>query len=247
MELSFLGAAHEVTGSCHYLKACGLHILVDCGMQQGPDEYENQEIPVNPAEIDYVLLTHAHIDHSGRLPLLYAKGFRGTVIATEATVDLCGIMLRDSAHIQMFEAEWRNRKAKRSGHPEYVPLYDMNDAEGVLKRFRSCQYGEIIRLSASVEIRYVDVGHLLGSASIEVWVEENSEKRKIVFSGDIGNINQPLLRDPQKIEDADYVVMECTYGDRSHDAPPDYAKELANVIQRTFDRGGNVVIPSFAV
>ena len=221
MVLNFLGAAHEVTGSCHYLKVCGLHILVDCGMQQGPDDYENQEIPVNPAEIDYVLLTHAHIDHSGRLPLLYAKGFRGAVIATEATEDLCGIMLRDSAHIQMFEAEWRNRKAKRSGHPEYVPLYDMNDAEGVLKRFRSCQYGEIIRLSASVEIRYVDVGHLLGSASIEVWVEENSEKRKIVFSGDIGNINQPLLRDPQKIEDADYVVMGCTYGDRGHEAPPD--------------------------
>lgn len=247
MELNFLGAAHEVTGSCHYLKVCGLHILVDCGMQQGPDEYENQEIPVNPAEIDYVLLTHAHIDHSGRLPLLYAKGFRGTVIATEATEDLCGIMLRDSAHIQMFEAEWRNRKAKRSGRPGYVPLYDMNDAEGVLKRFRSCRYGEVIRLSASVQARFIDVGHLLGSASIEVTAEENNQTRKIVFSGDIGNLNQPLLRDPQYLSDADYVVMECTYGDRSHDVPPDYARELAGVIQRTFDRGGNVVIPSFAV
>ena len=247
MELHFLGAAHEVTGSCHYLKACGLHILVDCGMQQGPDEYENQEIPVNPAEIDFVLLTHAHIDHSGRLPLLYAKGFRGRVITTEATADLCGIMLRDSAHIQMFEAEWRNRKAKRAGQAPYIPLYDMEDAEGVLKRFSSCRYGETIRLSDAVSVRFTDVGHLLGSASIEVWLEERGEKRKIVFSGDIGNVNQPLLRDPQYLTEADYVVMECTYGDRSHQPPPDYARELADVIQRTFDRGGNVVIPSFAV
>ena len=247
MKITFIGATHEVTGSCYYLEAAGHKFLVDCGMEQGPDYYENAEIPVALGEIEFVLLTHAHIDHSGNLPAIYAKGFRGPVYATDATSHLCDIMLRDSAHIQMFEAEWRNRKAKRSGHPGYVPLYDMNDAEGVLKRFRSCRYGEVIRLSASVQARFIDVGHLLGSASIEVTAEENNQTRKIVFSGDIGNLNQPLLRDPQYLSDADYVVMECTYGDRSHDVPPDYARELAGVIQRTFDRGGNVVIPSFAV
>ena len=142
------------------------------------------------------------------------KAFRGRVITTEATADLCGIMLRDSAHIQMFEAEWRNRKAKRAGQAPYIPLYDMEDAEGVLKRFSACRYGETIRLSDAVSVRFTDVGHLLGSASIEVWLEERGGKRKIVFSGDIGNVNQPLLRDPQYLTEADYVVMECTYGDQ---------------------------------
>lgn len=247
MQLTFLGATHEVTGSCFYLEACGKHILIDCGLEQGPDEYQNQEIPVSVSEIDYVLLTHAHIDHSGRLPLLYGRGFRGEIHTTGATADLCDIMLRDSAHIQMFEAEWRNRKAKRAGREEYVPLYDMEDAVGVLKLFRSYEYGEIIHLCEGIRIRFTDVGHLLGSASIEVWMEEDGASKKIVFSGDIGNFNQPLIRDPQYIKDADYVVMESTYGDRSHGSPPDYVTELSNIIQTTFDRGGNVVIPSFAV
>ncbi|MEM1484557.1 MBL fold metallo-hydrolase [Oscillospiraceae bacterium PP1C4] len=247
MQLSFFGAAHEVTGSCYYLNACGKHILIDCGMQQGPDEYEHQEMPISPTQIDYVLLTHAHIDHSGRLPLLAKLGFHGQVFATDATCDLCGIMLRDSAHIQEFEAEWRNRKGKRAGHEPFEPMYSMKDAEQVISQFSPCVYGQALELCEGLRVRYIDVGHLLGSASIEVWVTEEGVTKKIVFSGDIGNLNQPLIKDPTYISEADYVVMESTYGNRLHQAPPDYSISLAQIIQRTFDRGGNVVIPSFAV
>lgn len=247
MRLTFLGATHEVTGSCFYLEACEKKILIDCGMEQGPDIYENVSLPVAPGEIDMVLLTHAHMDHSGKLPLLYKRGFQGQVFATAATADLCEIMLRDSAHIQMFEAEWRNRKGKRAGKEAVEPLYDMDDAIGVLSCFVRCEYQKKIRIAEGIVIRFVDAGHLLGSASIEVWLDEKGVSKKLVFSGDIGNLNQPLIRDPQYPEHADYVIMESTYGDRSHDAPPDYAAALAEVIQRTFDRGGNVVVPSFAV
>lgn len=247
MKLTFLGAAHEVTGSCYLLEACGKTILIDCGLEQGPDEYENQEIPVAPGSIDWVLLTHAHIDHSGKLPLLYAHGFRGKIFATGATCDLCDIMLRDSAHIQQFEAEWRNRKAKRAGQEPYVPLYNMDDAIGAINCFVPCKYGEDLSLSEEIQARYIDAGHLLGSASIEIRLTENNVAKTLVFSGDIGNKNQPLLRNPQYLQKADYVVMESTYGDRSHGQRPDYVKELSEIIQTTFDRGGNVVIPSFAV
>ena len=247
MKLTFLGAAHEVTGSCHYLEACGKKILIDCGMQQGPDEYEHQEVPLIPGDIDYVLLTHAHIDHSGRIPYLAKLGFRGKVYATGATCDLCAIMLRDSAHIQEFEFEWKSRKNKRAGKRVEEPLYTMEDAERALELFVPVRYGEVVELTEDLRVRFTDVGHLLGSASIEVFAEERGEARTIAFSGDIGNLNQPLIRDPQYLKRADYVVMESTYGDRDHEAPPDYARELAEVIQRTFDRGGNVVIPSFAV
>ncbi len=247
MKLTFLGAAHEVTGSCHMLEACGKIMLVDCGMEQGPDIYENQQIPVDASRIDYVFLTHAHIDHSGLLPLLYKKGFRGTIYMTYATWDLCDIMLRDSAHIQMFEAEWRNRKAKRSGKPEYVPLYTMEDAAGAIKQFCGCPYGERISITDQIEIRFTDVGHLLGSACIEIWVREEEKETKLVFSGDIGNVHQPILKDPHTLDYADYVIMESTYGDRSHGERPDYVAELTKILQETFDRGGNVVIPSFAV
>ena len=249
MNLTFVGAAHEVTGSCHYIEACGKHILIDCGMEQGKDVFENIPIPVEEALIDYVFLTHAHVDHSGNLPLIYSKGFRGQVFATEATVDLCSIMLRDCAHIQMQEAEWRSRKAKRSSQvKEKEPLYTMEDADGAIKNIIACPYNQIMDISEGIQIRFTDIGHLLGSSSIEVWMTENGESRKVVFSGDIGNINQPLLRDPQKTTEADYVVMESTYGDRIHSMErPDYVKELARIIQETFNRGGNVVIPSFAV
>ena len=202
---------------------------------------------MNIADIDYVLLTHAHIDHSGMLPLLYARGFRGDVIATPATVDLCDIMLKDSAHIQMTEAEWKNRKGQRAGKEPVVPIYDMNDAEGVLEHFVSCDYDKVMDLCEGVKVKFSDAGHLLGSASIEVWINEDGEERKIVFSGDIGNLNRPIIKDPSYINDADYVVMESTYGDRYHNADVDYVSELAGICQRTFDRGGNVVIPAFAV
>lgn len=247
MRLIFIGADHEVTGSCHVLEVCGRYILVDCGMEQGTDDFEKAELPMNIADIDYVLLTHAHIDHSGMLPLLYARGFRGDVIATPATVDLCDIMLKDSAHIQMTEAEWKNRKGQRAGREPVVPIYDMNDAEGVLEHFVSCDYDKVMDLCEGVKVKFSDAGHLLGSASIEVWINEDGEERKIVFSGDIGNLNRPIIKDPSYINDADYVVMESTYGDRYHNADVDYVSELAGICQRTFDRGGNVVIPAFAV
>ena len=251
MKLEFLGAAHEVTGSCHYLEFADKHVLVDCGMEQGPDLYVNQEIPVNASTIDYVFVTHAHIDHSGLLPMLYNHGFRGQIFTTTATHQLCEIMLKDSAHIQMFEAEWKNRKAKRAGRPEVVPLYDMNDAVGVLGHFVSFDYHSVINVCEGLKVRFVDAGHLLGSSSIEMWISENTaegvEERKIVFSGDIGPGNRPLIKDPEYLTSADYVVMESTYGDRTHETPPDYAVELARVIRDTFTRGGNLVIPAFSV
>lgn len=247
MKITFIGATHEVTGSCYYLEAAGKKFLVDCGMEQGPDYYENQEIPVKGSDLDFVLLTHAHMDHSGNLPAIYAKGFQGPVYATQATCHLCDIMLRDSAHIQMFEAEWRNRKGRRQGKPEFVPAYTMEDAMGVLKNFVPCPYEKTVTPAEGIRVRFVDAGHLLGSASIEVIINEDGKEKKNVFSGDIGNLNQPLIKDPVYLHDADYVVMESTYGDRSHGDRPDYVELLSEVIQRTFDRGGSVVIPSFAV
>ncbi len=247
MRLTFIGATHEVTGSCFYLEACGKHILIDCGLEQGKDVYENQELPVPSARIDAVLLTHAHMDHAGKLPLLYARGFRGKIHATGATSALCDIMLRDSAHIQVFEAEWKNRKGRRRGESPSLPLYTMEDAYGAIASFVSHGYKEKTELFEGIWFRFIDVGHLLGSASIEVWITEKGVTKKIVFSGDIGNKNQPLINDPQYIHEADYVVMESTYGDRTHGERPDYIGDLTNIIQTTFDRGGNVVIPSFAV
>ena len=247
MVLEFLGAAREVTGSCHYVSFGDIHLLVDCGMEQGADLYENQEIPVNPAIIDYVFITHAHIDHSGLLPLLYKNGFRGQVFGTKATCELCNIMLRDSAHIQEFEAEWKNRKARRAGRPEVLPLYDTNDANGVLQHFVSCDYRSKIEVCEDLFVRFVDAGHLLGSSSIEMWITEDNVTKKLVFSGDIGNGNRPLIRNPEYLTEADYVIMESTYGNRTHEAPPDYAVELAAVMKETFTRGGNLVIPAFSV
>lgn len=247
MKLTFIGADHEVTGSCHYLEACGKHILVDYGMEQGGNVYENAELPIPFSDVDYILITHAHIDHTGLLPLVYVQGFRGQIFATAATCDLCGIMLKDSAHIQEMEAEWKNRKARRAGRPEEPALYTVNDAEGVLKHFVPCHYGEILSLTDDLKIRFTDVGHLLGSASIEVWAKEDEVEKKIVFSGDIGNKNKPLIKDPAYVDEADYVVMECTYGDRLHDRTHEHIGELARILQETLDRGGNLVIPAFAV
>lgn len=248
MKITFLGAAHEVTGSCTLISAAGQHLLVDCGMEQGQDLFENQELPVSPSLIDAVVVTHAHIDHSGMVPMLYARGFRGPVFVTRATGRLCDLMLRDSAHIQEFEAEWRNRKAKRAGLPLYEPVYTMEDVQGVMEQFVLCDYETDTPVLDGVTARFADAGHLLGSSSVTLTITENGETRRIVFSGDIGNINKPILRDPQYLSTADYVVMESTYGDRSHaDEKPDYVRQLADIIQRTFDRGGNVVIPAFAV
>ena len=247
MKLVFSGAAHEVTGSCHYLETGTTRLLVDCGMEQGVNIYENIEPPVPYSEIDFVLLTHAHIDHVGMFPFAYARGFRGRVIATAATCDLCNIMLKDSAHIQEMEAEWKNRKAKRAGKPQVQPVYEMNDALGVLQHFEPYDYGEVVELNDEVTVRFTDIGHLLGSASIEIWLSEGEIEKKIVFSGDIGNKNKPLIRDPSYTKEADFAVMEATYGDRLHQKGKSHIAELVRIVQDTLDRGGNVVIPAFAV
>ncbi len=247
MKLTFLGAAHEVTGSCTLLEACGKHLLIDCGMEQGADIYENCDLPITPAEIDAVFLTHAHIDHSGKLPALVAAGYNGAIYSTEATHSLCNIMLKDSAHIQEFEAEWRNRKAKRSGAEPYVPPYTMADALKTIEQFETYPYGRSFSPFEGVTVHFIDAGHLLGSASICFEINEGGDKKTIVFSGDIGNVSRPLIRDPNPPRHADYVVIESTYGDRLHGERPDYVSQLTGILQRTFDRGGNVVIPSFAV
>ncbi len=248
MKITFIGATHEVTGSCTLIEIDKKYIMVDCGMEQGINIFENIPIPVSPSMIDCVFLTHAHIDHSGLLPLLYKNGFNGTVYATEETCNLCRIMLRDSAHIQESEAEWKTRKAKRSGGAAVEPLYKMSDAEGLITKLRGVHYEEKVQALDAVSARFVDAGHLLGSASIELWLTENGVTKKIVFSGDLGNVNQPIINNPKYVKDADYVVIESTYGDRYHTIEkPDYVKDLAQHIQDAFDRGGNLVIPSFAV
>lgn len=248
MKITFLGAAHEVTGSMTLLEVGDKKGLIDCGMEQGKDLFKNAELPVAAGEIDFVLLTHAHIDHSGNLPLLYKQGFRGNVFATEATCNLCDIMLQDCAHIQMQEAEWKTRKEMRKGNVAVEPLYDMEDVQGLLGTMIPCRYHEMIQVNDCVTIRFTDVGHLLGSACIEVWLTEDGQERKITFSGDLGNTKQPILRDPQTVEDTEYLMMETTYGDRNHErVHTDYVSSLAEIIQTTMDRGGNVVIPSFAI
>ena len=248
MKIQFIGATHEVTGSCTLLEVGGKYYMVDCGMEQGTDVFQNIPLPVNPGSIEAVFLTHAHIDHSGMIPKLVRDGFKGPIYATHATCDLCNIMLRDSAHIQESEAQWRNRKAERSGGPTVEPSYTLQDAESALRLFRRCDYDEPIRVGEGVVLRLTDIGHLLGSAAVELWLTEGEQTRKIVFSGDVGNRNQPIINDPKFVEEADYLVIESTYGNRLHPASRgDAVQELADCIQRAFDRGGNVVIPSFAV
>jgi metallo-beta-lactamase family protein len=247
MKITFLGASHQVTGSCFLLENPGIKILVDCGMEQGPDIFERQNFSVLPSSIDCVLLTHAHIDHSGLLPLLYADGFRGTIYTTSATKQLCNIMLKDSAHIQEMEAEWKNRKTERRNGEISIPLYTMEDAENVMTLFRTHEYNQSFIINRDISVRFFDAGHLLGSSHIEITFRENDEEKTIVFSGDIGNLERPLLNNPTFIENADYVVMESTYGDRDHAKEIDAVVRLAGIIQSTFRGGGNVIIPSFAV
>lgn len=247
MKLSFFGADQCVTGSCHCIEVNGKKILVDCGLQQGRDEISNGEFPFNPAAIDYVLVTHAHIDHSGRIPMLVKLGFHGEILTTRLTADLMRIMLLDSAHIQEQDAEWKNRKGERAGRAPVDPLYTIEDAQRVAEYLQTCEYNETVELCEGVRVRFVDAGHLLGSASIWMELSENGVTKSIVFSGDIGNIDQPIIRDPVHFQGADYVVMESTYGDRNHTEVWSYTDELAAIIDEAIGRGGNVIIPSFAV
>ena len=247
MKLSFFGADQCVTGSCHGLEINGKKILIDCGLQQGRDEVDNGSLPFHAGSVDYVLVTHAHIDHSGRLPLLIKQGFCGQIVTTRVTAQLLDIMLQDSAHIQESDAEYKNRKGQRAGRPLEEPLYTVDDAKATMQYVSTCEYGEELELCEGVKAEFIDAGHLLGSASIKLTLTENGETRTIVFSGDIGNVDQPIIRDPQFFTGADYVVMESTYGDRNHTEVWSYTDELAQIIDETLGRGGNVVIPAFAV
>lgn len=250
MEIEFYGAAGCVTGSCHILHVNGKKVLLDCGLYQGKDEKEigNDGFNFNPKEIDYVILSHAHIDHSGRIPLLYKKGFKGKIICTEATRDLCSVMLLDSGHIQEMEVEWKNRKRKRQGARPLEPLYTSAIASLSMYLFETISYDKITEIFDGFKVRFKDAGHLLGSAFVELFIKEDDrDEIKVVYTGDVGNKNIPIIRDPSKIDYADYLIMETTYGDRIHDTMNDQINQLANIIKETFARGGNVIIPSFAV
>ena len=247
MKLHFYGADRCVTGSCHCLEINGKKILVDCGLQQGRDELDNRYLAFAPGNIDILLVTHAHIDHTGRIPLLVKNGFHGRILTTRLTADLMKIMLLDSAHIQESDAEYENRKGERAGREHVEPLYTEQDALDVFKYVTTCEYEEKVDICEGVSAVFTDAGHLLGSASITLELEENGVHKTIVFSGDIGNVDQPIIRDPQLLKKADYVVMESTYGDRNHTEVWSYTDELAEIIDETLGKGGNVVIPSFAV
>ncbi|NLG87091.1 MAG: MBL fold metallo-hydrolase [Firmicutes bacterium] len=249
-KLSFLGAAGTVTGSCFFLDTIDCRILIDCGLFQGTKEIRElnrQPFPFSPAFIDYVVLTHSHIDHSGLLPRLVKEGFQGKIITTRPSVDLARIMLPDSGHIQEMEAEWKNRKRARAGLSPEPPLYNIPDAEAVMPLFLGVNYDEIISLSSCVKLRLRDAGHILGSAMVEIWLAEEDKSIKLVFSGDLGNSGQPIIRDPALLETADYLVLESTYGDRFHEPQEQRRPHLAKIIRETVARQGNVVIPAFAI
>ena len=243
-----MGAVKGVTGSCHLIEFKDKKLLLDCGLFQGRDEELNyQEMDFDPASIDYLLLSHSHIDHSGRIPLLVKKGFKGTVYCSKATYELCEIMLLDSAHIQEMEVEWQNRKARRAGKPLVEPLYTQEDANKSLEYFKPVLYDQIIRIDDNITVRFNDAGHVLGSSIIEMWFKDGSEIIKVVYSGDIGTKEKPILNDPAIIDYADYVIMEATYGNRVHEDVEKRDETLINIILKTVLRGGTVIIPSFAV
>ena len=250
MKITFLGATKTVTGSNYLVEAAGKKFLVDCGMWQGKKELEEEnfeEFDFNPADIDFMLLTHAHIDHSGRIPKLYNEGFKNKIYTHKATCDLCALMLPDSGHIQEMENEWKNRKRMRKGLPAREPLYTAEQAARCLELFEPVQYDQIIEITPDIHVRFNDAGHMLGSSIIELWVNENGKQTKTVFTGDLGNNDIPLLSEPTMIEDADYLVMESTYGSRKHIKNDKKAEMFLDIVSETLDKRGTVVIPSFAV
>lgn len=250
MQLTFLGAAMTVTGSSYLLEAGGRKVLIDCGMFQGSKAtaaFNRRAFAFNPGDIDGVLLTHAHIDHSGLLPKLVKEGFKGAIYATKATAELCAIMLPDSAHIQEFDAAIASRKGKRAGREPIEPLYSIEDAQNSLKYFTPVTYNTDIDLPGGIRIRFRDAGHILGSSILEIWVTEQEQTTKLVFSGDLGQPDQPIIKDPSYIEDTDYLIMESTYGNRSHEEFDNKEEILAEVVNSTIKRGGHIVIPAFAV
>ncbi len=250
MDIQFLGAAKIVTGSNYLIKMDKYNIIVDCGMFQGSNEKEElnfKEFDFEPSDIDYMILTHAHIDHSGRIPKLVKDGFRGKILSTKATYDLCKIMLIDSAKIQESDVKWENKKRQRSGDTLAEPLYTMKDAEDSLKYFEPHYYNQTIILNEDITLKFRDAGHILGSAIVELWVTEEGATNKIVFSGDLGMPNRPIIKDPEFIDDADYLIMESTYGDKNHESFSYSTEKLIEIINETVAKNGTVLIPSFAV
>jgi metallo-beta-lactamase family protein len=249
MKITFLGAAKTVTGSCYFIETNDIRFLVDCGMFQGQariGEDNNNIFPFNPGDLDFILLTHAHIDHCGRIPKIFLDGFKNSIYATKATVELCEIMLPDSGSIQESENEWINRKRERAGKEPVKPLYTSQDAKNCQKLFVKTTYGQIIEPAKGIKVRFNDAGHILGSAILEIWINEDGKEIKVVFSGDLGNKGMPILRDPTIIDSADYLIIESTYGNKRHDGP-DKIETFINAICDTADKHGNVIIPSFAV
>ena len=250
MKITFVGATRIVTGSCFHIQTKESNFLIDCGLFQGTRENEQKNaepFPFKPSDVDYLLLTHAHLDHSGLIPKLVTEGFQGKILATKATVELCNVMLLDSAHIHEREAEWQNKKRMRAGKPPLQPLYTTEDATYSLQFFKGVNYNEIVDLENGVKVRFQDAGHILGSASLELWVKEDAKEKKLVFSGDIGQKDLPIVKDPTPIEEADYVFTESTYGNRRHKNIDETTEEFRNAVSEALERGGNVIIPAFAV
>lgn len=250
MDINLFGAAKMVTGSNFLLRTDKYNILIDCGMFQGSKDIERlnyEPFPYDPKEIDFLFLTHAHIDHSGRIPKLVKEGFRGRIITTNPTYDLCKIILIDSAKIQESDVEWENRKRQRAGKEPIEPLYSMEDAEYCLRYFEPYFYGQRIKINDNIQIRFRDAGHILGSSILEMWIKENNEEIKIVFSGDLGMPNRPIIRNPEYIDEADYLIIESTYGNTAHESYEESTEKLIDIINKTVLRGGTVIIPSFAV
>jgi len=250
LRISFHGAAKTVTGSCCLIETICCKFLIDCGLFQGRKTERDQnekDFRFLVSGIDFVILTHSHIDHSGRLPLLYKRGYRNPIYSTKATAELCEIMLPDSGYIQESETEWKNRKRERAGHDLLEPLYTAQDATLCLSLFQRRIYHEIINVNENVKIRFNDAGHILGSSTVEIWINENGKETKLVFSGDLGSKNTAIIRDPEIISSADYLILESTYGDRLHATEQQRIKQLCQAVNMTIDKGGNIIIPSFAV
>ncbi len=250
MDISFYGAAGEVTGSCYLIRAAGRQVLLDCGLIQGNPQEEarnRQPFPFDPGKIDAVVLSHAHIDHSGRLPLLVKSGYGGPIYTQRACRDLCRIMLRDSAFLNEKDVEWYNRKRLRKGLSRVEPLYGLRDAQNAMRRFKVLDYEDEREILPGIRLRMRDAGHILGSSIVELWLSEGSETRKIVFSGDLGHQGAPILRDPAVIREADLVLLESTYGDRLHRSWEETWKEMHDVMETAQQGRGNILIPAFAV
>ena len=250
MKVKFLGAAISVTGSCHLITTDKYKFLLDCGLFQGSEALEElnyQDLGFKPSEIDFMILSHAHVDHCGRIPLLVKQGFRGPIYCTGATAEIADIMLQDSGNIHEMEAAWSNKRSRRSGLPQVNPLYTQEDAAACAGYFNQVSYGQLFEINSDITLKLNEAGHILGAAIIELWIKEGKKVTKLVYSGDIGVENQRMLNDPTIIEQADYLIMETTYGDRTHETHAESAKRFIDIILKTASREGTVVVPSFAL